>query len=69
VEAPKNRHRVRDIPPSCRTDLLIKPHRRSQSSAGHKTKWQVRMEKTKREHAVKKLEVELKQEKKTEKQR
>ncbi|KAI9461794.1 hypothetical protein HD554DRAFT_2176159 [Boletus coccyginus] len=42
---------------------------RSQSSAGHKTKWHVRMEKTTREHAVKKLEVELKQEKQAEKQR
>ncbi|KAH0838203.1 hypothetical protein J3R83DRAFT_6455, partial [Lanmaoa asiatica] len=42
---------------------------RSQSSAGHKTKWHARMEKTKIEHAVKKLESELRQEKQTEKQR
>ncbi|KAG9314255.1 hypothetical protein JVU11DRAFT_5043 [Chiua virens] len=42
---------------------------RSQASAGHKTKWHLRMEKTKCEHAVKKLESELKQEKQAEKQR
>lgn len=42
---------------------------RSQSSAGCKTKWHVRMEKTKSKHAVKKLESELKQEKRIEKQR
>ncbi|KAF8140378.1 hypothetical protein EV363DRAFT_1579733 [Boletus edulis] len=41
----------------------------SQSSAGHKTKWHARMEKTKRDHAVRKLEVELKQEKQAEKRR
>ncbi|KAF8445815.1 hypothetical protein L210DRAFT_3758014 [Boletus edulis BED1] len=42
---------------------------RSQSSAGHKTKWHARIEKTKRDHAVRKLEVELKQEKQAEKRR
>jgi rRNA-processing protein CGR1 len=42
---------------------------RTQSSPGHKTKWHLRMEKTNREHAVKKLELELKQEKQAEKQR
>jgi len=42
---------------------------RSQSSEGHKTKWHDRMEKTKREQAIKKLESELKQEKQAEKQR
>jgi len=42
---------------------------RTQSSVGHKTKWHVRMEKTKAERAIKKLESELKQEKQTEKQR
>ncbi|KAF9244575.1 hypothetical protein BU15DRAFT_71543 [Melanogaster broomeanus] len=42
---------------------------RSQSSVGHKTKWQVRMEKTTREKAIKKLETELKEEKQAEKQR
>ncbi|EGO05167.1 hypothetical protein SERLA73DRAFT_174130, partial [Serpula lacrymans var. lacrymans S7.3] len=38
---------------------------RSQCSIGHKAKsWQDRMEKTKKEHAIKKLETELKDEKK-----
>ena len=49
--------------------MLIRPFSRSQSSTGHKTKWHLRMEHTRREHAVKKLETELKHEKQTEKQR
>ncbi|KIJ68588.1 hypothetical protein HYDPIDRAFT_82333 [Hydnomerulius pinastri MD-312] len=42
---------------------------RSQSSVGHKTKWDGRMEKTQREQAMKKLQNELKDEKNAEKQR
>ncbi|KAF8846253.1 hypothetical protein BDN67DRAFT_1064732 [Paxillus ammoniavirescens] len=42
---------------------------RSQSSTGHKTKWHVRMEKTTREQAIKKLQTELKEDKQAEKQR
>ncbi|KAH7928482.1 hypothetical protein BV22DRAFT_1126459 [Leucogyrophana mollusca] len=42
---------------------------RSQSSVGHKTKWDERMEKTKKDQAIKKLETELKEEKVAEKQR
>jgi len=45
------------------------PTVRSQSSAGHKTKWDERVEKTKKANAVKKLETELKEEKKAEIQR
>ncbi|KAG8219705.1 hypothetical protein J3R82DRAFT_660 [Butyriboletus roseoflavus] len=54
--------------PKTATAYGTSPPSRSQSSAGHKTKWHVRMEKTKCEHAVKKLESELKQEKQTAKQ-
>ncbi|KIM66316.1 hypothetical protein SCLCIDRAFT_365330 [Scleroderma citrinum Foug A] len=42
---------------------------RSQASKGRKTQWEERMERTKREKAIKKLENELKEEKQAEKQR
>ncbi|KAH7912577.1 hypothetical protein BJ138DRAFT_769482 [Hygrophoropsis aurantiaca] len=42
---------------------------RSQSSEGHKTKWDERMEKTKKDQAIKKLQTELKEEKDAEKRR
>ena len=42
---------------------------RSQQSEGHKTKWQERMNKTRKELAVKKLQQELRQEKEDERRR
>ncbi|KAF9787188.1 hypothetical protein BJ322DRAFT_706583 [Thelephora terrestris] len=45
------------------------PTVRSQQSEGHKTKWQERMNKTKKDLAVKKLQQELRQEKEDERRR
>ena len=69
METQKDGHRVRDTAPIVSSSCLIRPPSRSQSSAGHKTQWHARIEKTKSENAVKKLETELKQEKQAEKQR
>ncbi|KAI6118999.1 hypothetical protein EV401DRAFT_2071895 [Pisolithus croceorrhizus] len=49
--------------------VLKKATVRSQCSKAHKTKWEERMEKNKREKAIKKLENELKEERRAELQR
>jgi len=47
----------------------LSAYSRSQQSEGHKTKWQERMNKTKKELAVKKLQQELREEKEDERRR
>ena len=51
------------------TNLSPSAYSRSQQSEGHKTKWQERMNRTKKELAVKKLQQELRQEKEDDRRR
>lgn len=69
MEGTENGYRVWVHLSTHRVILITRLLSRSQASKGRKTQWEERMERTKREKAMKKLENELKEEKQAEKQR